>query len=184
MAGCDLRVFPMAVVDIYGLKRLDLSHNYIGRVPAEFFQHPNMRYLDLAYNDICEIEPGIHIGNILTLETLILSGNHVEEIPHAILKSRWCLWRSAGWPPSKNLFWRTTLLEGRQRSCARRSTSRPSRPMSGLVLFGLEEKTRQCPAQCLSRLPCALLSSSISVLSPSKSDLSLSLEHAIFFIAS
>ena len=84
MAGCDLRVFPMAVVDLRNLKRLDLSHNFIGRVPAEFYDLSPAIYVDLSYNDICEIEPGI--GKMISLQTLILSGNHVQEIPDAVFK--------------------------------------------------------------------------------------------------
>ena len=84
MVGCDLRAFPMAVVDLSGLRRLDLSHNFIGRVPAEFYQTSHVSYVDMSYNDLYEIEPGI--GNMVSIETLILSGNHVEEIPEAVFE--------------------------------------------------------------------------------------------------
>ena len=82
MTGCDLRAFPLAVVDLGGLKRLDLSHNFIGRVPAEFYQTSHVSYVDMSYNDLYEIEPGI--GQMVSLQTLIMSGNHVEEIPEAV----------------------------------------------------------------------------------------------------
>ena len=57
MTRADLKVFPLAVADLQGLTRLDLSHNFIGAMPAEFLRKTTVTHIDLSYNDIGKTPP-------------------------------------------------------------------------------------------------------------------------------
>lgn len=81
MSSCDLRAFPLAVADLDQLRRLDLSHNYIGRMPNEFLENKTVAFVDMSYN-VDECEPGIR--EMDNLQTLRLSGNRIQVFPEAL----------------------------------------------------------------------------------------------------
>jgi len=76
--GIRDRVMPSDIQHMTGLKFLDLSHNNLGRIDAQFFEHfgslVQLQTLDLSYN---HLRPGVNTfaSLPLALEELNLAGN-------------------------------------------------------------------------------------------------------------
>ena len=62
------------------LKDLDLSHNYLSRIPTDLFKLTNLRRLNLSYCKLKDISSSIDAWTML--QTLDLSGNYIAFLPH------------------------------------------------------------------------------------------------------
>lgn len=64
---------PEAVTSLF-LNRMELT-----TIPPEVFQLPNLKELDLRYNNIAELPA--EIGRLIPLEKLVLSNNRIQNLP-------------------------------------------------------------------------------------------------------
>ncbi|XP_054839571.1 leucine-rich repeat-containing protein 27 [Eublepharis macularius] len=76
----DLQHLTNDIYNLLNLKHLHLEGNALSVIPEDFFQHvPNLIWLDLRYNRIKELPPGI--GCHKQLKTLLLEGNPIKRLP-------------------------------------------------------------------------------------------------------
>ncbi|XP_054828832.1 leucine-rich repeat-containing protein 27-like [Eublepharis macularius] len=76
----DLQHLTDDIYNLLNLKHLHLEGNALSVIPEDFFQHlPNLVWLDLRYNRIKELPPGI--GCHKQLKTLLLEGNPIKRLP-------------------------------------------------------------------------------------------------------
>ncbi|XP_061491621.1 leucine-rich repeat-containing protein 27 isoform X2 [Rhineura floridana] len=76
----DLQHLTEDIYKLFNLKHLHLEGNALSVVPEDFFQRvPNLVWLDLRYNKIKELPPGI--GCHKQLKTLLLERNPIKRLP-------------------------------------------------------------------------------------------------------
>ncbi|XP_048362110.1 leucine-rich repeat-containing protein 27 isoform X2 [Sphaerodactylus townsendi] len=76
----DLQHLTEDIYKLLNLKNLYLEGNALSVIPEDFFQHlPNLVWLDLRYNRIKELPPGI--GCHKQLKTLLLERNPIKRLP-------------------------------------------------------------------------------------------------------
>nr|XP_060624652.1 leucine-rich repeat-containing protein 27 isoform X2 [Anolis sagrei ordinatus] len=76
----DLQHLTEEIYKLFNLKHLHLEGNALSVIPEDLFhQLPNLVWLDLRYNKIKELPPGI--GCHKQLKTLLLEGNPIKRLP-------------------------------------------------------------------------------------------------------
>uniref|UniRef100_A0A8D0C6S0 Leucine rich repeat containing 27 n=1 Tax=Salvator merianae TaxID=96440 RepID=A0A8D0C6S0_SALMN len=76
----ELQYLTEDIYKLFNLKHLHLEGNALSVIPEDFFQHvPNLVWLDLRYNKIKELPPGI--GCHKQLKTLLLERNPIKRLP-------------------------------------------------------------------------------------------------------
>ncbi|XP_015282370.1 PREDICTED: leucine-rich repeat-containing protein 27, partial [Gekko japonicus] len=76
----DLQHLTEDIYKLFNLKHLYLEGNSLSVIPEDFFQHlPYLVWLDLRYNRIKELPPGI--GSHKQLKTLLLERNPIKRLP-------------------------------------------------------------------------------------------------------
>uniref|UniRef100_A0A803TYE4 Leucine rich repeat containing 27 n=1 Tax=Anolis carolinensis TaxID=28377 RepID=A0A803TYE4_ANOCA len=76
----NLQHLTEEIYKLFNLKHLHLEGNTLSVIPEDLFQQlPNLVWLDLRYNKIKELPPGI--GCHKQLKTLLLEGNPIKRLP-------------------------------------------------------------------------------------------------------
>ena len=70
---------PAELSSLVGLKKLDLSHNFLTKFPPELAALTSLKWLSLGHNSIGKIPT--EIGNLADLETLKLNHNQISWLP-------------------------------------------------------------------------------------------------------
>ena len=76
-----------ALRGLHRLHRLSFSENYLRSAPPLTHACPSLKYLDLSFNDICEI-PSSYFANCTHLLEISLRSNCLSEVPHLLLVSK------------------------------------------------------------------------------------------------
>lgn len=81
--SCNLTKIPSIVLEMKGLRRLELSNNYIKKLPDNFFEClPTLTTLLLNNNQLIELPQGLNL--VTKLQTLNLNNNALKVLPDVI----------------------------------------------------------------------------------------------------
>lgn len=72
----------LKLVGLSKLKRLELSSNPLGTLPAELFQLSSLTTLQIGHNQLSQLPP--EIANLTLLTELVASNNQLQELPTSI----------------------------------------------------------------------------------------------------
>ncbi|XP_023672444.1 volume-regulated anion channel subunit LRRC8D [Paramormyrops kingsleyae] len=79
-----ITAIPVSINMVKSLELLYLSHNHLESLPAQLFQLPKLRHLDVGHNSIVVIP--IEVGFLQNLQHFAITANKVEVLPKQLFK--------------------------------------------------------------------------------------------------